>query len=87
MAISAHRLIVRTRPKVLLCAAVRLPGGFGIRFTEADPSIGNSDALVSAAALNRSIEALIREDPAQYQWEYKRFKRQPPDQPKLYRDS
>jgi KDO2-lipid IV(A) lauroyltransferase len=83
----AHRLIVRTRPKVLLCAAVRVPGGFGIRFTEADPSIGDADALVSATALNRSIEALIQEDPAQYQWEYKRFKRQPPDRPKLYRDS
>ena len=83
----AHRLILRTRPKVLLCAAIRMPGGFGIRFTEADPSIGDSDALVSATALNRSIEVLIREDPAQYQWEYKRFKRQPPGRPKLYRDS
>ncbi len=83
----AHRLILRTRPKVLLCAAIRMPGGFGIRFTEADPSIGDSNALVSATALNRSIEALIRKDPAQYQWEYKRFKRQPADRPKLYRDS
>ena len=28
-------------------------------------------------ALNHSIETLVREAPEQYQWEYKRFKRQP----------
>lgn len=83
----AHRLIQRTRPIVLVCAAVRIPGGFGIRISEADAWVGDADVLVSAAAMNRSIENLVREDPAQYQWEYKRFKRQPPDQPRLYRDS
>jgi len=83
----AHRLIQRTRPRVLFCAAVRIPDGFGIRISEADPLVGDADVLVSATAMNRSIETLVREDPAQYQWEYKRFKRQPPDQPKLYRDS
>ena len=32
-----------------------------------------------ATSINRAIEQVIRADPAQYQWEYKRFKRPPPD--------
>ena len=32
---------------------------------------------VAAAAMNRAIERCVREAPAQYQWEYKRFNTRP----------
>jgi Kdo2-lipid IVA lauroyltransferase/acyltransferase len=34
--------------------------------------------------MNRAIEQLVLADPAQYQWDYKRFKRPPPGQPYPY---
>jgi KDO2-lipid IV(A) lauroyltransferase len=33
-----------------------------------------ADLLTSASAVNKSVENLIRRNPAQYQWIYKRFK-------------
>jgi KDO2-lipid IV(A) lauroyltransferase len=36
------------------------------------------------AGMNHSIEVLMRGVPEQYQWEYKRFKRQPPGQVRPY---
>lgn len=74
----AHRLIRRTGAEVLLGAAIREGGGFRIRFEEPDDDIAAADAVQSAAAMNRAIEKLVRTDPAQYQWAYKRFKRPPP---------
>ncbi|MEZ5504873.1 MAG: hypothetical protein R3F38_02350 [Gammaproteobacteria bacterium] len=40
-------------------------------------AIYDADESVSAAAMNRTIEALIRMAPEQYQWEYKRFNKRP----------
>jgi KDO2-lipid IV(A) lauroyltransferase len=81
----AHRLIRRLDPVVLLAAAIRVDGGFCIRFDEVDEAIRDPDPATSAAAMNRAVEALVRRFPAQYQWEYKRFKRPPPGQPDAYR--
>jgi KDO2-lipid IV(A) lauroyltransferase len=38
----------------------------------------------AAAALNRSVESCIADCPEQYQWEYKRFKKQPDGAPRRY---
>jgi KDO2-lipid IV(A) lauroyltransferase len=73
----AHRLIQRTNPVVLLGAARRVEGGFSVEFAAVDEAIYADDPETSAAAMNRAIEALVRSDPSQYQWEYKRFRRQP----------
>ena len=43
----------------------------------ADAEIYSEDDTVSAAAMNRTIEELIRMAPEQYQWEYKRFNKRP----------
>jgi KDO2-lipid IV(A) lauroyltransferase len=68
-----------------MCVALRLPGGgFKLVFTEADDAIYADDLQQSLAGLNRSIEAVVRVAPEQYQWEYKRFKRQPPGLPPVY---
>lgn len=80
----AQRLIARTRPRVLVATALRIPGGFDLRFLEADPGVHDKDPVQSLAAMNRSIESLVRLAPEQYQWEYRRFKRQPPGTPDWY---
>lgn len=81
------KLVNGKRPvRALLLYARRLPRaqGWEIVLREADPLIHNEDLAVSLAALNRSVEALIRECPEQYQWTYKRFKRRPPGLPPVY---
>ncbi|MCW8195555.1 lysophospholipid acyltransferase family protein [Proteobacteria bacterium 005FR1] len=72
-----YKLIQRTGCDVLMIFAKRVSGGFQIVVREADPAISNPDMAVSLAALNRSVEACVREIPEQYQWEYKRFKGAP----------
>jgi len=69
-----HSLIKRTGCSVLLVFAERLPRGFRLRVIAPDPDIYAEAQAVSVAALNRSIEAAVRLVPAQYQWEYKRFR-------------
>jgi KDO2-lipid IV(A) lauroyltransferase len=83
----AHRLIRATRPLVVFGSCRRERDGFRIQFVEAPPAIHSERVEVSAAALNEGIEALVRSDPAQYQWEYKRYKRPPPGTADPYRRS
>lgn len=80
-----HRLLQRADPVVLLGAAIRCRGGFAIDYTDLGRALHGPDAAASARAMNRAIEALVRRDPAQYQWEYKRFKRPPPGVADPYR--
>lgn len=72
--------------RALLLYARRLPHGQGwdVIFREPDPQVRSDDLATSLAALNRSIELLINECPEQYQWTYKRFKRRPKGQPRVY---
>lgn len=73
------KLASRTGAVVILAFAERLPGGQGydVYFRPADPDVYSEDAEVAAAGLNRSVEACVRQIPAQYQWEYKRFRKRP----------
>ncbi len=80
-----HNLVKRTGAQVLAGFAERVPGGFRIVFRHAEPGIGDDDVERSLIALNLTVEACVRQSPAQYQWEYKRFKRQPFDMAKVYR--
>lgn len=81
------RLIQQTGARVFMAAARRLPGSHGYRIVLRDPEPALYDADLDNAlpALNRSIEALIREMPEQYLWSYKRFRRRPEGAAKLYR--
>ncbi|RRQ24493.1 lipid A biosynthesis acyltransferase [Guyparkeria sp. SCN-R1] len=58
--------------------AERLPdaGGFRIHYTPVTEPIGHEDAVEAAAALNREVERVVRIKPSQYQWTYRRFRRQ-----------
>lgn len=81
-----NRLQQKTGARVVIGYARREHGGFRIVFRAPDPAIYASDLAESVAALNRSIESVVKEAPAQYQWEYKRFKRQPEGRPSPYTD-
>ena len=73
----ASNLLQKTGARAIMVFALRLPGGsFKLIFREPDAAIYSPDLAQSLAALNRSVEICVRENPAQYQWEYKRFKGQ-----------
>lgn len=65
--------------------AERVPGGFEIHFIEAAAGIDADDPAVALTALNKTVERCVNQIPAQYQWEYKRFRKQPAGMPKRYK--
>ena len=69
----AHRLMTE-KTRVILSTAQRVPGGFEVRHVGIDDRIRDPDPVTSATALNAAIEAAVLRDPAQYQWEYNRFR-------------
>ncbi len=80
----AHKLITDSRAKAAFVVAERVAGGFDVVFEAAPEGVYDPDPEVSAAAMNQAIEEIVRRHPAQYQWEYKRFKRQPEGWPPAY---
>ena len=79
-------LSARTGAKVLLCAAYRLDGSgcYKITFQKISDDIYSDDMQTSLKAMNESVEKCALVALAQYQWEYKRFKKQPSGRPKVY---
>lgn len=75
-----------TGATIILSYAQRLPGGRGfvVRFVPCAPLAGATPQL-RAQALNRAMEELIANCPAQYFWSYNRFKTPagvaPPERP------
>jgi KDO2-lipid IV(A) lauroyltransferase len=70
---------------IVVCgAALRGENGFRLAFMEVDQSIYDPDEIVAATALNRSIEACVNLAPAQYIWEYKRFRARPRGRKYIY---
>lgn len=79
-------LAKKTPAYLLCCYAKRLDdGNYAVVLKPANKDIRNDDLLVSATALNKSIEECILDCPEQYQWGYKRFRKQPEGAPKIYR--
>ncbi|MDO6749479.1 LpxL/LpxP family acyltransferase, partial [Gilvimarinus sp. 1_MG-2023] len=73
--------------RALMAFALRRPDaeGFDVHFLEPDADIYSKDADVACTALNRSVEQVVAMAPEQYQWTYKRFKRQPDGAPSPYK--
>lgn len=71
--------MIQKNPKgtVLFAYNLRTPEGFELVFRGLDDAIYSEDAEESALAMNKGIEACIADAPAQYQWDYKRFKKHP----------
>ena len=81
------KLIQRTGSAAFGYTCLRNPDNRSFRTVciPADEAIYDADETVSAAAMNRTIEELIRLAPEQYQWEYKRFNKRPTrDEPRPY---
>ncbi|TBR43949.1 lipid A biosynthesis acyltransferase [Marinomonas agarivorans] len=72
----AHKLSQKTQAQVFIAAAYQMKGGYQVLVEPVDSDFYSDDAHISATALNRSIESVINRYPEQYQWEYKRFKKQ-----------
>lgn len=71
------RLAHRSGAAVVFVAMERLPRGRGFRVHawQADPEVADADPETAAAAVNREVERCIALAPAQYMWNYKRFRR------------
>lgn len=70
------KLVARTQARVVTGVALRIPGkGFEIHFLDADERVYSADESESATGVNASVEASIALDSAQYQWEYKRYRK------------
>ncbi len=72
-----HQLYVRNHSDYILGFAKRVTGGFEIIFAEPDAQIYSDDITTALTGLNKTVEACVAYEPTQYQWEYKRFRRQP----------
>ena len=71
----AHRLIMRVQPRVVMAWVERTGRGFAAHIEPLHGDVYSADTATSAAAMNVAIEQVVRRNPAQYQWEYKRFRR------------
>lgn len=70
------KLVARTEARVVTGVARRIPGrGFELHFLAADERVYSPDEVTSATGVNACVEAAIALDPAQYQWEYKRYRK------------
>ena len=80
----AQRLAEKSGAPLLIGTARRARNGFVAEYTPFPTNFDLSDPTAFATALNRALEQLVRPDPAQYQWEYKRFKKPPAGSPDPY---
>ncbi len=72
------RLVQKRRPPVFFVFSERLAGGrFRLHSLRAEEALYSADPATACAALNRSVETLIRLRIDQYNWNYKRFLAQP----------
>ncbi|WP_339617777.1 lysophospholipid acyltransferase family protein [uncultured Gilvimarinus sp.] len=69
-----HSMLQRSECDVLLIYVLRVRGGFEVVATRCDEAVYSSDVHESVAAMNRTVAGAVASAPAQYQWEYKRFK-------------
>lgn len=80
------KLIQRTQCAVIVLGCMRRADGQGydVYVLPADPAVHDQDLASATAAMNRSMEALVAIAPEQYQWTYKRFKKNE-HEPDFYR--
>lgn len=82
----AHKLIQKSGCLPLFAYAERVKGGFNITISPAPDAIYSDDEQVAVNALSQGIEQCVRAIPAQYQWEYKRFRKRLHDLPNPYQN-
>lgn len=82
-------LLNRTGAKAVMAYARRDEGtgNFTLVIEPAPSGIYSCDVQVSLSAMNAGIERCVMAAAEQYQWEYKRFRRQQTSEKKFYQDS
>ncbi len=82
----AARSAGKLEARAFFTMSERLPHGQGFRqhFMPAEDAFYSKDMNAAAAALNRGVEACIRIAPTQYQWSYKRFRKQAEGEAEVY---
>ncbi len=80
------RLAKKSGAPILFCYAERLPKGegFHLHFIPANWDATQHDIEHNTQQINSGIEFCIKQCPAQYQWNYKRFRTQPEGEPSRY---
>ncbi len=83
----AVRLANKTGASIIFGFAERLPNtpGYRLHAIPASEDIYNEDTATALASMNKSIEHCISLAPEQYQWGYKRFRKQPEGKSGFYR--
>ncbi|TQV88623.1 lysophospholipid acyltransferase family protein [Aliikangiella coralliicola] len=73
-----HKFIGKTGAQLLFGSCIRLKDGkgFSINIEKADFPFEKREIDPFNLAMNQQIEKIIERNPEQYQWSYKRFKRQ-----------
>ncbi len=81
-----NRLARKAAVSVVFLFAERLPKaqGFRLHCLPAPEGIDSPNDEIAAAALNLGIENCVRTCPEQFLWSYKRFRRRPAGQSKIY---
>ena len=80
----AYNLIKRSGAVAVMGTVLRTPDGFRAIYREAEQGVYSDDPKEALAAINRGVEGLIMGNERQYQWQYKRFRVQPPGQVDYY---
>lgn len=70
-------LIIKSEATAIFVCALRVKNGWHIHILPAEAQLYDDDLEQSLLALNAGIEQCVALAPAQYQWEYKRFKSLP----------
>ncbi len=79
------RMAQRTGAAMILMCTLRRPDGrFDVEARPCEPGVYDADAAVGLEAVNLTVQRLVEDYPAQYQWEYKRFRERPAGERKLY---
>lgn len=82
-----YELIQKTGCNVVFGFCERLPNaeGFRAHFVKADDAIYSPDMAVQMQSMNDTIEKCVRMFPLQFEWSYKRFKKQLDGKPNPYK--
>ncbi len=64
----------KTSAPVVFCVMKREVNGYELHFVAPESEISNTDEMIAATAVNRTVERCIDIAPEQYLWSYKRFR-------------
>lgn len=78
-------LIKQENATVIIAYAIRTEKGFSIHIEKPKKNIYSNGVVESTTALSKSIELIVEKYSDQYQWGYKRFRRQPGNQLNPYK--